>query len=252
MDNFQAYSHYYDLFYSDKDYPQEVEYMHHLLQKYQSGKYSHLLELGSGSGRHAALFVERGYIVTGIEKSEEMAARAKAKNIAGFDLHVGDICDFHLEQKFDAAVALFHVISYLPENEKLIACLENVYKHLHEGGLFIFDAWYTPAVMAQMPEPRIKQLQNDSVDIMRVAQPLLDIPKNTVHVDYTIFVTDKQQDSYEVIKERHPMRHFGIPEIALLAKLTGFQLLHSEAFLTGQEPNLDSWGVCFILKKSRG
>jgi SAM-dependent methyltransferase len=252
MDNFQAYSHYYDLFYSEKDYPQEVEYVQHLLKKFQSRKIKNLLELGSGSGQHAALFIERGYTVTGIEKSEEMVAQAKAKNIAGFDLHVGDICNFQLEQKFDAAVALFHVISYLPENKKLIACFENVYKHLHEGGLFIFDSWYTPAVMSQLPEPRMKQLLNDSVDIIRFAHPVLDIPNNIVHVDYSIFIMDKNISSYEVLKERHSMRHFGIPEIKLLAKLSGFRLVHAEAFLTGQEPNLDSWGVCFILKKSCG
>ena len=45
------------------------------------------------------------------------------------------------------------------------------------------------------------------------------------------------------------MRHFSIPEIALLAKTTHFELVHSEAFLTEENPSENTWGVCFILKK---
>ena len=72
---FDAYSRYYDLLYRDKDYAAEVDYIDRLLQRHGvSGK--DLLEFGSGTGKHGRLLAERGYRVTGIERSAEMVAQA--------------------------------------------------------------------------------------------------------------------------------------------------------------------------------
>jgi hypothetical protein len=45
------------------------------------------------------------------------------------------------------------------------------------------------------------------------------------------------------------MRHFSIPEIELLAKLTGFEIIKTEEFLSGETPGPNTWGVCFVLSK---
>ncbi len=69
-------------------------------------------------------------------------------------------------------------------------------------------------------------------------------------INYEVWIKERQSGHIEVFNEVHPMRHFGIPEIDLLARQTGFDLLHSEAFLTGEKPGTNTWGVCFVLKKS--
>ena len=49
---FQGYSQYYDLLYRDKDYEREAAYIDALLRRHGVlGK--NILELGSGTGRHA-------------------------------------------------------------------------------------------------------------------------------------------------------------------------------------------------------
>ena len=60
MDAFGAYARYYDLLYRDKDYPAEARYLHELIQRHAPGAQS-ILDLGCGTGAHAAEFAELGY-----------------------------------------------------------------------------------------------------------------------------------------------------------------------------------------------
>ena len=56
---------------------------------------------------------------------------------------------------------------------------------------------------------------------------------------------------FDVIKERHPMRHFSIQEIKLLAIIAGFEFVRAEEFMSSEIPSKNTWGVCFILKKEK-
>jgi hypothetical protein len=49
--------------------------------------------------------------------------------------------------------------------------------------------------------------------------------------------------------ETHPMRHFSLPEIDLLASMCGFECISAEEFLSGKTAGEDTWGVCVTLKK---
>lgn len=50
---FNTYAAYYDLLYRDKDYVGEAAYVHDLIQHHAPGA-QEVLELGSGTGGHAA------------------------------------------------------------------------------------------------------------------------------------------------------------------------------------------------------
>jgi SAM-dependent methyltransferase len=249
MENFNAYSQYYDLLYQDKDYAAESKYILGLLEKYTASSYKSLLELGCGSGNHARYFCQHGLQVTGIDQSEAMVNLANSKAIDGFSPLVGEITTFRLNQQYDVVVALFHVISYLIDNEALISCFRNTYNHLKKGGLFVFDVWFTPAVLSQVPETRIRRMANEHISVTRLAEPSLRHASNIVDVEYEVWVKDNQKGATTIILETHSMRHFGIPEIELLAQHTGFEVLGAEAFLSGAQPSIDTWGVCFTLRK---
>ena len=243
---FDSYSRYYDLLYRDKDYVAEVEYISNLLTRFNiSGP--ELLEFGSGTGKHGCLLAERGYKVTGIERSPEMVSQAKVTE--GFSCQQGDICTIQLGQTFDAVLSLFHVVSYQVSNEALQAVFSRAADHLKSGGLFVFDVWYSPAVYAQRPEVRIKRMADCSVEIMRIAEPTMYPNDNRVDVKYTIFERNIATDAFLTFTENHPMRHLSLPEIDLLAEVSGFECLKAEAFLTGDQPSEDTWGVCFVLRK---
>jgi SAM-dependent methyltransferase len=206
-----------------------------------------LLEFGSGTGKHGRLLAERGYQVHGIERSAEMTARASVGN--GFTCQQGNICTVQLERTFDAVLSLFHVVSYQTSNADLAAVFARAEQHLRPGGLFIFDFWYSPAVYAQRPAVRVKRMADAQVEITRLAEPTIWPNENRVDVEYTIFARNKASGAVQVTAETHPMRHFSLPEIDLLAGLNGLQRIGAEEFLTGKPAGEDTWGVCATLKK---
>jgi SAM-dependent methyltransferase len=246
---FSEYSDYYDLLYKDKDYSAEVEYIVALLQKYLPAA-KRILEFGSGTGIHGKLLAQKGYSVFGIEQSAEMVAKAQVSAVHGFDCKVDDICKVKLEKKHDVVLALFHVLSYLTTNDRLLSVFKNAYNHLEKEGLFIFDVWYTPAVYMQFPEVRIKRMEDENYAVIRIAEPDILFNKNVVEVNYTVLVKNKKTNNNQFeFKENHPMRHYSIPEIELIAESTGFSLLKTEEFLTGSEVGPKTWGACFIYRK---
>jgi SAM-dependent methyltransferase len=240
----RQYSKYYNLFYAEKAYDKEVAFVEQRIKNYAPSA-KRLLEYGSGTGGHGVLLNEKGYEVFGIEQSEEMAEVAKGK---GLSCVVGDITTYKSEEKFDACIALFHVISYINLNDSLIQLFSNTRKHLTESGIFVFDVWYTPAVLHQKPEVRVKKITNDEIEATRIAVPVIDHVHNIVDVNYQILIKDLSTGRFSEFAESHKMRHFGIPEIDLLARQTGFRLLQAEEFLTGNKPSVDTWGVNFILQ----
>ena len=117
-----------------------------------------ILEFGSGTGGHGLIFQKRGYQVHGLERSKEMVNVA-LKN--GLSCEQADIVNFEMKRDFDIILALFHVISYITCNQSLVKVFRNAEKHLLPRGLFIFDVWYSPAVIYNKPEVRVKKVEND-------------------------------------------------------------------------------------------
>ncbi len=243
---FESYSRYYDLLYQDKDYVAEVGHIDKLLQMHgvTSGN---ILELGSGTGKHGRLLAELGYCVHGIERSAEMVAKATEGN--GFTTQVGDICTVQLGRTFDAALSLFHVVSYQINNTAVFDMFARASEHVKKNGLFIFDVWYSPAVYEQRPVVRIKRITQNKTEVTRIAEPLICCNENRVDVTYTIFVRDTMTNLVETFTEVHPMRHFSLPEIDMLANTNGFERVSAQEFMTEAMPSEKTWGVCFVLRK---
>ena len=243
---FDAYARYYDLLYRDKDYAAEVNYINSLLKEHGlSG--NELLEFGSGTGKHGRLLAEKGYNVTGIELSDSMVQ--KAQKTDGFTCHQGDIRTVSLGRSFDAVLSLFHVISYQTTNANVQAVFHQASEHLQPGGLFIFDVWYSPAVYTQRPSVRVKRMKDKIVEITRIAEPAIFSNENRVDVHYTIYTRELATGIVKTLTETHPMRHFSLPEIDLLAAEKGFERIQTEEFLSGNPVGDDTWGVCVTLKR---
>ncbi len=247
-DNFKLYSQYYDLLYQDKDYDAETAYVVGLIESFSPASQS-IVELGAGTGKHAIRLANKGFKVVGIERSADMVAIAQKLENPQLTFHVGDITNFKVDEQFDVATSLFHVISYLTTNKDLIQTFENVHAHLKPNGIFIFDVWHSSAIYHQVPEKRTKVLSNQDVKVIRNAHPVIYPEQNVVDVNYEINIQDLHTNEIQQINETHPMRHFSRPEIEILAYATGFELLHTEEFETKALPSTNSWGVCYVLRK---
>lgn len=245
---FDTYSAYYDLIYKDKNYEREADYVIDLIRNYNP-QAKELIEFGSGTGKHAKIFNSKGYTVKGVEPSESMLQIAQQLQNEGLKFEKASIESFSDDSEYDVALSLFHVISYINDNKALLNAFKNINKHLKNDGLFIFDIWYTPAVLSQVPENRVKTVENDLISVTRKATPVIHWNENVIDVVYDVEIKSKVDEQVSRLNETHHMRHFGFPEIELLGLKEGFKILKAEEFQSGNIPGPDTWGVCFIMQK---
>jgi SAM-dependent methyltransferase len=252
---FDAYGKYYDLLYSDKDYEAEADYVSAIIQAHVPNA-KRILELGCGTGGHAEHLARLGYSVHGVDLSEAMLVLAQkrwnklpeqTKTRLSFSL--GDIRSLRTGQTYDTVISLFHVMSYQTQNVDLKAVFATASEHLRPGGMFLFDFWYGPAVLAQRPEIRIKELEDDAIKIHRTAEPLLKVNENVVDVHYTTTVEESATGRSEAIRETHRMRYLFLPELAELYS-PYFDLASTTAWMSNDALDLHSWsGVQVLMRR---
>jgi SAM-dependent methyltransferase len=98
------------------------------------------LELGIGTGRIALPLSQRGIRVHGIDLSEEMLARLRAKlGSEQIGLTVGDFATTGVDGTFSVAYLVFNTIINLTTQDAQVACFENVAAHLAPGGCFVIE-----------------------------------------------------------------------------------------------------------------
>src|SRR5215510_4893402 len=93
------------------------------------------LELGIGTGRIALPLAARGVPVHGIDLSEAMVARLRAK--PGGDaigVTIGDFAATRVDGTFSVAYLVFNTIMNLTTQDAQVACFRNVAAHLEPGG----------------------------------------------------------------------------------------------------------------------
>jgi SAM-dependent methyltransferase len=254
MSAFRQYSAYYDLLYADKEYAAEAAYVARRLRSADPAVRK-VLELGSGTGRHGRLLAGLGFGVHGVERSPEMAAQASrgVARVGGegsFSCEVGDLRSYRAGRGFDAVISLFHVISYQTTDDDLGAAFQTAAAHLRPSGLFLFDVWHGPAVLAQRPEARTKAVADASRRVRRTARPILDQASATVRVNYEMDCEDLCGGDRIRFGEEHLLRYLFPDEIVRLAADAGFDIVHSEEFLTGAAPSTATWGVAYLARKA--
>lgn len=253
MNTFESYANYYDIIYRDKDYEAESDFLELIFSKYLSKPVRTILDLGCGTGGHALTLAERGYKIAGVDLSRKMLeigerkAKERRLNIKFIE---GDIRNTELNQKFDAVISMFAVMSYQVTNQDLISTFKTAWKHLEKNGLFIFDVWFGPAVLTQKPSDRFEVIEKNNERIIRLANPVLDILNHTVDIKYKIIKLFKGKILDEV-DEVHRVRFLFPQEIELICDMTGFKVLELCPFMElGKIPTEEDWNVTGILRKA--
>jgi SAM-dependent methyltransferase len=107
-----------------------------------------VLELGSGTGRILLPLARAGHTIVGLDGSEQMLARCRAKVAvepepvrARITLHHGDVRTFDLGVTFELVIAPFRVVQQLAVVDDHLRLLEAVARHVAPGGRFIFDVF---------------------------------------------------------------------------------------------------------------
>jgi SAM-dependent methyltransferase len=243
---FDKYAEYYDAFYQDKDYDFEAAYISGLIRKQVGDGPKDVIDFGAGTGKHGVRLASMGFNVHGVEISNGMVSRAESGK--GFSIEQGDVRSYDSAKKYDVALAMFHVLSYMRTLEDFEIALRNIRNNLGDHGILIFDVWYGPAVLALGTEDRDKTSKLDGVEILRKARSISIPEQQSVQVNYECGFFDQGVFQPE-FTESHTLRYFFDDTIKKVANQAGFEVLMSEESFTGGPLDESTWSALYTLKK---
>jgi SAM-dependent methyltransferase len=173
------------------------------------------LELGIGTGRIALPLARRGVPVHGIELSNAMVARLRAKpGGEGIGVTVGDFATTTVDGSFSVAYLVFNTIMNLTTQAAQVACFRNVAAHLEPGGCFVVEVGI-PELQRLPPGETIRAFL---VSETRWGLDEYDVARQGL-ISHHFEVVDGKLEKVSI-----PFRYVWAAELDLMAQLAGMSL----------------------------
>ena len=180
-----------------------------------AGSDGRALELGIGTGRIALPLAQRGVKVHGIDMSNAMVARLRAKPGGGdIGVTIGDFATTSVDGSFALVYLVFNTIGNLTTQEAQVACFRNAAAHLQPGGCFVIEVG-VPELQHLPPGDTIRAFYVSETrwgfDEYEVAAQRL--------TSHHIWIGDGRVDHFSL-----PFRYVWPSELDLMAELAGMRL----------------------------
>jgi SAM-dependent methyltransferase len=173
------------------------------------------LELGIGTGRIALPLAQRGVRVHGIDLSEAMVARLRAKPGAEqIEVTIGDFATTTVPRQFSVAYLVFNTIMNLTTQDDQVACFSNVAAHLTPGGCFVIEV-SVPDLQRLPPGETVRAF---TVSDTRLGFDEYDIASQGL-VSHHYWVVNGKLEVFTP-----PFRYVWPAELDLMARLAGMSL----------------------------
>jgi SAM-dependent methyltransferase len=173
------------------------------------------LELGIGTGRIALPLAGRGIPVRGIDLSEAMVARLRAKPGGNeISVTIGDFATTTVEATFSIAYLVFNTINNLTSQDEQVACFRNVADHLEPGGCFVIEVG-VPGLQRLPPGETIRPFD---VSETHLGFDEYDIANQGL-VSHHLWPVDGKYERSSI-----PFRYVWPSELDLMARLAGMRL----------------------------
>src|SRR5919197_936397 len=196
------------------------------------------LEFGIGTGRIALPLARRGIRVHGIDLSEAMVARLRAKRGAEqIDVTIGDFATTTVGGSFSLAYLVFNTINNLTTQDEQVACFRNVAAHLEPGGCFVIEVG-VPALQRLPPGETVRAFH---VSASRLGFDEYDVVSQGL-ISHHYWVVDGKLETVSM-----PFRYVWPAELDLMARIAGMQLRdrwggwNREPFTSEREKHISVW-----------
>lgn len=175
------------------------------------------LELAIGTGRVALPLAAHGVEVHGIDLSEAMVARLRAK--PGGDAIPVSIGDFTTvdagAESFDLVYLVFNTIGNVASQDAQVATFENAARHLRTGGRFVVETG-VPGVLAAQHDHRYRVFSHTD------AHHGIDEYDPVTQLMWSHHYSRTEDGSYR--RNSVPFRYAWPAELDLMARLAGMRL----------------------------
>jgi SAM-dependent methyltransferase len=175
------------------------------------------LELGIGTGRVALPLAARGVEVHGLDASEAMVAKLRAKP-GGADIPVtmGDFAEVRAEGPFSLVFSVFNTFFGLLTQEDQVRCFQEVSRKLSPEGAFVLQLFVPdPTRFIRGQRTETMQAEPDHVHIAVARHDPLEQRVRSQHV----LISERGVKLYPV-----RLRYAWPSELDLMARLAGLRL----------------------------
>jgi len=228
------------------------------------GEQGRLLEVACGTGRITVSLLRDGHHVVGMDRSEAMLARARARvgriglaARARAALVRADMRCFAFQRRFPLVVMAFNSLEHLYTDEDLSACLHCVHDHLVPGGHFAFDvqnpdlSWLSPdpdrrRAKTKFRHPSTAQLTEYSSS--HVYDPVAQI--NVIRFYYQTVVDLPEGRGPSVV--RLSQRMFFPAELLALVRAHGFEIVAHYGDFRGEPLSSGSESQVLVCRRPTG
>ena len=241
-----GYARLYDLFYENKPYQTECEF----LIKVFGSNVKTLLDVSCGTGNHIKILNDMGIQTTGIDASNAMLDIATTK--VNCPLHNMSMTNFHFKDKFDAIIAMFSSVDYLKDDLELDAFFGKVKEYLNKDGFFLFDFWNKNSVHKYL-QPYKEQYYGKGLNsfIKRTSLSKF-IDEDTVEVEFVVYnlYGDKEIDwNQKPIHEIHTLKVYDPEEMMINLKSNGFIVEMLPFMKRGEDITRKDWNIQVICRQ---
>lgn len=128
-----------------------------------------VLDLACGPGRHSVPLAQRGFTVTGVDRSAFLVGRAQARATElgiAVEWVQADMRSFRRPGAFDLALSLFTSFGYFRDDAENQGVLDNVAASLRPGGVFVLDM-AGKEVLARIFNPTASRETQDGLVVHR-------------------------------------------------------------------------------------
>lgn len=190
-----------------------------LLERH-AGQPPRALELAIGTGRVALPLRARGVEISGIDISEEMVAKLRAKpGGEAIPVTMGDFADVAVDDSFPLIYLPFNTIFGLLSQDRQVECFQNVATHLEPGGRFILDCFVPDVKRFDHHNTRMAVSSIDSVDRHTYEMSIYDSVKQRITTHIVRRTSDGESEVLPV-----EIRFAWPSELDLMARLAGLEL----------------------------
>ena len=217
---------FYDAVYGWKDYAEESEAVHRLIQERRPGART-LLDVACGTGGHLRHLAGL-YEAEGLDADPEMLAVA-ATHCPGVPLHEGDLTAFDLGRRFDAVTCLFSSIGYARTLDGLDAAGAALARHLEPGGVLLVEPWLSPDEWV-VGRPHLLVVDEPELKIARINTSERDGRLSVVEFHYVVATPE----GVEHFTELHELGLFTPEEYTSAFERAGLSVEHDPVGLMGR------------------
>jgi SAM-dependent methyltransferase len=173
------------------------------------------LEFGIGTGRIALPLARRGVRVHGIDLSEAMVARLRAKpGWEDIGVTIGDFATTTVDGTFSVVYLVFNTIMNLTTQDEQVACFRNAAAHLEPGGCFVIEVG-VPGLQRLPPGETVRAF---TVTPTRLGFDEFDVARQGL-ISHHYWIEDGRLENVSM-----PFRYVWPSELDLMARLAGMTL----------------------------